>query len=149
MCIYKYIFFYLKKIRHPRPPMSVHKKFQPYRSSCLAGYREHIYECLVLLYRYYLTWYLWSCITRLYWVNTTQQVHHLVIIFTKHLQVLRTTDRPGTLGYTRYTSNLYIFNKYISRSSEPLIDRVHWGTPDIRPNSTYYTNKSPGSQKHW
>ena len=27
----------------PRPPMSVHKKFQPNRSSRLAGYREHIY----------------------------------------------------------------------------------------------------------
>ena len=26
-----------------RPPMSVHKKFQPNRSSRLAGYREHIY----------------------------------------------------------------------------------------------------------
>ena len=37
----------------PRPSMSVHKKIQPNRSSCLAGYREHvyIYECLVLLYR--------------------------------------------------------------------------------------------------
>ena len=35
----------------PRPPLSVHKKFQPNRSSRLAGYREHIYECLVLLYR--------------------------------------------------------------------------------------------------
>ena len=35
----------------PRPPMSVHKKFQPNRSSRLAGYREHLYECLVLLYR--------------------------------------------------------------------------------------------------
>ena len=35
------------------PPMSVHKKIQPNRSSRLAGYREHIYiyECLVLLYR--------------------------------------------------------------------------------------------------
>ena len=31
--------------------MSVHKKIQPNRSSRLAGYREHIYECLVLLYR--------------------------------------------------------------------------------------------------
>ena len=29
----------------------VHKKVQPNRSSRLAGYREHIYECLVLLYR--------------------------------------------------------------------------------------------------
>ena len=35
----------------PWPPMSVHKKFQPNRSSRLAGYREHIYDCLVLLYR--------------------------------------------------------------------------------------------------
>ena len=35
----------------PRPPLSVHKKFQPNRSSRLASYREHIYECLVLLYR--------------------------------------------------------------------------------------------------
>ena len=34
-----------------RPPLSVHKKFQPNRSSRLAGYREHIYECLVLIYR--------------------------------------------------------------------------------------------------
>ena len=31
--------------------MSVHKKFQPIRSSRLAGYREHIYKCLVLSYR--------------------------------------------------------------------------------------------------
>ena len=36
----------------PRPPLSVHKKIQPNRSSRLAGYREHIYECLVLFYRY-------------------------------------------------------------------------------------------------
>ena len=33
------------------PPMSVHNKFQPNRSSRLAGYTQHIYECLVLLYR--------------------------------------------------------------------------------------------------
>jgi len=31
--------------------MSVHNKFQPIRSSLLAGYMKHIYECLVLLYR--------------------------------------------------------------------------------------------------
>ena len=36
----------------PRLPMSVHKKCKPIRSSRLAAYREHIYECLVLLYRY-------------------------------------------------------------------------------------------------
>jgi len=35
----------------PRPPLSVHKTFQPNRSSRLAGYTQHIYECLVLLYR--------------------------------------------------------------------------------------------------
>ena len=35
-----------------RPPMSIHKKFQPNQSSRLTGYREHIYECLVLLYRF-------------------------------------------------------------------------------------------------
>ena len=34
-----------------RPSLSVHKKCQPNRSSRLASYREHIYECLVLLYR--------------------------------------------------------------------------------------------------
>ena len=33
----------------PRLLMSVQKKFQPIRSSRLAGYREHIYECLVLI----------------------------------------------------------------------------------------------------
>ena len=27
------------------------KNVQPNRSSCFAGYRQHIYECLVLLYR--------------------------------------------------------------------------------------------------
>ena len=32
--------------------MSVHKKCRPIRSSRLAGQREHIYECLVLLYRF-------------------------------------------------------------------------------------------------
>ena len=31
----------------PRPPKSVHKKFQPNRSSRLAGYWWHIYECPV------------------------------------------------------------------------------------------------------
>ena len=47
----------------PRLPMSVHKNFpqathecpqknQPIRSSQLAGYKEHIYECLVLFYRF-------------------------------------------------------------------------------------------------
>ena len=35
-----------------RPPLSVHKKFQPNRSSRFVGYREQIYECLVLLYRF-------------------------------------------------------------------------------------------------
>ena len=39
------LFFILK-------PLSVRKKFQPIRSSHLAGQREHIYECLVLLYRW-------------------------------------------------------------------------------------------------
>jgi len=34
----------------PRLPMSVTKKFQPILSSRLAGYRENIYECLVLFY---------------------------------------------------------------------------------------------------
>ena len=36
----------------PRPPTIVHKKFQPNRFSRLAGYMQHIYECVVLLYRY-------------------------------------------------------------------------------------------------
>ena len=34
-----------------RTPISVHKKFQPIRSSRLAGYKQHISECFVLLYR--------------------------------------------------------------------------------------------------
>jgi len=34
----------------PRPPMSVHKKIQPNRSSHLAGYRQHIYIYDVLFY---------------------------------------------------------------------------------------------------
>ena len=32
--------------------MNVHKKCQPIRSSRLAGHRKHIYECLVLSYRF-------------------------------------------------------------------------------------------------
>ena len=44
----KKVVFFLAYITH-RPPMSVHNKIQPNRSSRLAGYREHIYECLVLL----------------------------------------------------------------------------------------------------
>ena len=35
----------------PRPPMSVHNKFQPIRSSRLAGYRQHIYirlSCFII-----------------------------------------------------------------------------------------------------
>ena len=47
----KKIFNFFLAYIPPRPPMSVHKKIQPNRSSRLAGYREHIYECLVLLYR--------------------------------------------------------------------------------------------------
>ena len=35
-------FWFFFSLRHPRPPMSVHKKIQPNRSSGLAGYREHI-----------------------------------------------------------------------------------------------------------
>ena len=33
-------------ITPPRPPLSVHKKFQPSRSSRLAGYRQHIFFIL-------------------------------------------------------------------------------------------------------
>ena len=47
-----------KNLCHPRPPLSVHKKFQPNRSSRLAGYREHIYDCLVILYRYFVQFFL-------------------------------------------------------------------------------------------
>ena len=36
----------------PGLPMSVHKKIQPIWSSRLAGQREHIHECLVLLDNY-------------------------------------------------------------------------------------------------
>ena len=35
----------------PRPPLSVHKKFQPNRSSRLAGYMQHIYirmSCFII-----------------------------------------------------------------------------------------------------
>ena len=38
----KYISIFLA-FNIPRPPRSVHKKFQPIRSSRLAGYRQHIY----------------------------------------------------------------------------------------------------------
>ena len=51
--------FYLKKYfekmsnflayKTPRSPLSVHQKFKPIRSSRLAGYKDHVYECLVLL----------------------------------------------------------------------------------------------------
>ena len=34
-----------------RLPLSLLKKFQPIRSSRLSSFREHIHECLVLLYR--------------------------------------------------------------------------------------------------
>ena len=44
--------------------MSVHKKIPPNRYSRLAGYALHVYECLVLLYRYML------CLSvRLYPIN--------------------------------------------------------------------------------
>ena len=32
-----------------RPPMSVHKKFQPNRSSRLAGYTQHIFKCFIIV----------------------------------------------------------------------------------------------------
>ena len=41
--------FYSFSLRHPRPLMSVHKKCQPIRSSCVAGYRQQIYKCLVFI----------------------------------------------------------------------------------------------------
>ena len=47
----KFFFWIFLAYITPRPSLSVHKKFQPNRCSRLAGYREHIYECLVLLYR--------------------------------------------------------------------------------------------------
>ena len=35
--------------KHPRPPLSVHKKIQPNRSSRLAGYRQHIQmSCFII-----------------------------------------------------------------------------------------------------
>ena len=34
----------------PRPPMSVHKKIQPNRSSRLAGYTQHIYTNVLFYY---------------------------------------------------------------------------------------------------
>ena len=37
-------------LSHPRPPMSVHKKFQPNQSSRLAGYTQHIYTNVVFYY---------------------------------------------------------------------------------------------------
>jgi len=44
------IYFFLA-YNTPRPPMSVHKKIKSNRSSRLAGYKQHAFECLVLLYR--------------------------------------------------------------------------------------------------
>ena len=38
----------------PGIPQGFFKNYQPIRSSRLAGYRKHIYECLVSLYRIYL-----------------------------------------------------------------------------------------------
>ena len=49
----KFFFLYCNT---PRPPVIVHKKLQPNRSSRLAGYTQHIYiyiyERLALLYRW-------------------------------------------------------------------------------------------------
>ena len=45
----KHFFGFFLAYITPRPPMSDHKKFQLNRSSRLAGYREHKYDCLVLL----------------------------------------------------------------------------------------------------
>jgi len=40
-----------KNLKHtPGPSMSVHKKFQPNRSSRLAGYTQHIYMNVLLYY---------------------------------------------------------------------------------------------------
>ena len=47
----KIIFEFFLAYNTRRPPMSVHKIFKPIRLKRLAGYREHLYECLVLLYR--------------------------------------------------------------------------------------------------
>ena len=51
--------FYLAYVT-PRLRMSVHKKCQPVRSSCLAGYWEHVYECLVLFHRFRIVLFLFS-----------------------------------------------------------------------------------------
>ena len=37
-----------------QPPMSVHTKIQPNRSSCLAGYAQHIYDMNVVFYYIYI-----------------------------------------------------------------------------------------------
>ena len=42
-----------KKLKKNVEKMSVSKKIQPNRSSRLAGYTQHLYECLVKLYRLY------------------------------------------------------------------------------------------------
>ena len=45
--------FNLFLVKTTRLPVGVHKKIQPNRSSRLAGYTQHVYECLVLLYRFW------------------------------------------------------------------------------------------------
>ena len=49
--IWNFFFGFFLAYVTPRPPLSVHKKFQPNQSSRLADYREHIHKCLVLLYK--------------------------------------------------------------------------------------------------
>ena len=51
------IFFFLSfeffiAFNTPRPPLSVHKKVQSNRSSCLAGYGQHIYIYTNVLFYY-------------------------------------------------------------------------------------------------
>ena len=52
----------------PRPFVSVHKKNQANWSSSLAGYAQHTYECLVLLYIFYVT-YSWTKLSEIFLGN--------------------------------------------------------------------------------
>ena len=80
--------------------MSVHKKFQPIRFSRLVGYREHIYECLVLLYRRFV--YLYGEDKTLILSNITAKPK---ILLTKSITIFKPKIQP-------YNQKFNLFYEY-------------------------------------
>ena len=90
--------------------MSVHKKYQPIRSSRLVIYREHVNECLVLSYRLqgeyiffeeispYSPWYIYPKVI-LYVTISESTFQYTCLVWTKLKHIRRTTNQKYIKSY--------------------------------------------------